>query len=523
MRLPLLCLLFVGLLGCAFQQHMSRGDDLYNAGDYPGALAEYQAAAALDPSSPQITDRLADTRRQISLVNVERARSSLRSGDLPAALARSLEALRTLPQDNSVQQLAVDVAAAYTARASEHESRGEFAPALGLLRSVYDAYPLQRPRLEAAIGRITETWTQKLSLNAAEAEKGGNLGDALLLYAQAAQLKRSPEIVARRDELRAKLIDQHTYRLVLKGGARSKPRSYVVGLLGSSKLAYAVLPKGRAPATVSLSVGSPGCRTRTSSSQRSKRYQSGTKRVPNPFYASKRSDVERAEREVLRRQEDVNRYQKDYDDSSRRVREEGDTPGTSTGAEQSLRRATSSLERARTDLIRDQKTLQRKREELARESPEKEEPVFSDLSYSVQTHTRECVASLKVRIEHADKRDPLEANTNVGASDSDTTHRDHPVAGVRADPLQLQSADTLRDGALRAAAGLTRRLITKSLESHRQKMLKDAESATSESARIHGYVLYILLNPGSVSPDVISEIAQARGIPDPVTVLTWAR
>ena len=188
-----------------------------------------------------------------------------------------------------------------------------------------------------------------------------------------------------------------------------------------------------------------------------------------------------------------------------------------------LSRATSSLERARDDLLRDQQTLQRKREELARTDPNKEEPVYADLRYTVQTHTRRCVAPLKLRVDHADGRELLELKTGIVASHSDTTHGDHPVAGILADPLDLQSAASLKSSALRGAAAQTRQLISKSLQGHRKKMLDAAGAATSESARIHQYVLYILLDPGLVAPEVIDEIAGARGISNPVEVLTGAR
>ena len=386
---------------------------------------------------------------------------------------------------------------------------------------LYDGFEGERAALDPEIARIKETWTASLVERAQAAEQAGHTGDALLLYAKASELIPSPEHVARRDELRARLLDESAYRVKVE--ARGRDHSRVTERFEQARLQQNIRfvfdRAGEPDAILELEVGRPRFDTQLSTSTRTKRYKSGTRQVSNPAYERQQDDVLRAERDLQGDEEDVARYQREVNDYSQRVAREGPSPNTSTGAEQGLSRARSNLERAQRDVSRSRDQLIRERERLADTPQLIDEDVYSDLNYTVTTHRLIGKMNVDIEVEHPDGRPDIPAELTVGVEASDTEHAAHPIANVPQDRLDLPQPETLEPDLYAQAFEQALARVGESLDQHRQALLEQAYATTDEGERIHKYIVYILLDPTRVDTQVTAEVESLRGVPNCADVI----
>jgi hypothetical protein len=528
MSRPLLILLLaLALAGCAYGKHINAGDALYAKGDYEQAIVEYQSALKLDPDSEEAKAKLADARRRLGERYEQEARDLLKRGDHVGAITAAARAQEHAEVAPSVLNLARDVSRACQDHADQLAQQRDWAQALKITDALYAAFPEDRPLLDERIGALRADWARSLSERAAASEQAQHHGDALLLYAQAAELTQRPEHIAKRDELYAMLVDTQSYnvRVVsLSGNAGSRAVSSNITSPQSQRLIRVLddklIKRGKKPhVTYKIQIGSPDFDTERTSSTRTTRYKSGTRPVPNPAYQSALRDVEHAEREVQRYQNEIYRLENDLARYQQQVAREGDTPGTSTGAEQGVSRTQSSLGYTRDNLRRAQDAVLSKREYLNRTPQTIEEDVYSDLQYTVTTHRLTGAADVVLLIEHADGRPPLALQRMVTIQVSDEEHSSQPLANIPADPLNLPDRTSLSDDLWRVGAQLAQGLLVQSLDAHRALLLEQAFKASEEGLRVHYFVLYILLDPSSVDPKIVEEIAQSRGIPDAPRIL----
>lgn len=522
-KLLLILLTALMLVGCAYRNHMKAGDELYAKGQYEAALNQYEAALVKKPASEDAQQKVADAKSAMVREYTQDTRAHLEAGDYVSAIESSLALRERLPEEAAVRQLARDVSSATQLEASRAAESQEWATALELLQRVYDAYEEDRESIDPELQRLKTTWSQTLAAKALISENKGFHGDALLLYSKASELVLDPTYVSKRDELRAKVLSETSYKVKIEGTGR-EPKS-VTALLMTSNFPHNVLigkdKNIKSPdAIAKLSMDSPKFTKSKSSSKRTARYKSGTKQVPNPQYKSRQDAVLREERDLKRYEDDVSKAQRDISNYQKQVAREGDTPGTSTGAEQGLSRAQSELERAlnNTDSARDR--VMRAKEDLADTDQTTEEDVYSDLEYTVTTHTLSGRASVKLTLTHEDGRERKQLDQAVGISASDSTNAAHPIANVSEDPLELPSEQALSQDLRVQAANLSWGLINESLQQRRQQLLDEALKTTDDDARMHLYAVYILLDPTNVNPQVTADITSARGIPDSTRVLS---
>jgi tetratricopeptide (TPR) repeat protein len=527
-RLLLIVALICLLAGCAYGKHIDAGDELFAKGQYEQALVEYQAAVKLNPDSEEARGKVADTRRRIGARYEEEARALLKQEDYVGAISAASRAQEHAEVAPSVLQLARDVSTRSQQRADDLAAQRQWAPALQIVDALYEAFPDDRAVLDERLVAFRAAWAADLTARAQKAEAAKHHGDALLLYAQAAELTQGPVHIAKRDELLAMLVDTQSYNLVVVPDDSSRGARVIAASLGrasdqrlvriiDSKLAK----KGKtAHLTLSIDAGSPEFDTRRDLSTRVARYKSGTRQVPNPFYQNAQDDVLRAEREAQRYQEEIYRLESDLANYQSQVAREGATPNTSTGAEQGVSRTQSSLEYARNNYLRAQDVVQREREELARTAQTVEEDVYSDLQYTVTTHHLDGRAEIVLRLTHADGRPPIEINRFATVTASDEEHAPQPLANVSGDPLQLPSRDSLSSTLWSVGASYAVNAIVQSLDAHRANLLDLAFKAGDEGERMHYFVLYILLDPTSVDPKIVQEIEQSRGIPNSPQLLS---
>lgn len=518
-RLTLVFFLLLSLAGCAYGKHIDRGDEYYKNGQYTNALNEYQAALNLKPDSKEARNKVRQAKLKLTQRYTASARKKLQAGDYLGAITATADARDNAPNVKMVTSLINEVSTSVQAQAQTKTEAKSYAEAMQLLQALYDGLPSQQPSIEKQIEALKKTWSTSLITQGREAEKRKHEGDALLLYTKASTLVMIPEVVAKRDELRAKLLAQNPYVVRLK--AKNSNKAYKV-------ISQAIKPttwpqnirlasniKASKPhATVMFKLGNSKITRSKQSTVRSAQYQSGTRQVPNPAYKRAQDNVLQEERRVLDRQKDVTRLEQNVQRYQQQVAREGDTPNRTTGAEQNLSNEQSRLTSARRNLQSQQEQLLRRKQELANVPQTIEEPIMATLSYPVDTHT--VVASLPMDIEivHADKREPLSMTKIIGVNASDSTHAAYPIARVAADPLNLPSPAFMLNQVYNSALKQTQKTMLQSLSSYRAGLLDAAKNVDNDGQRIHQYVIYLLLDPTQASPEVIAEINSKRGIPD---------
>lgn len=521
-KLLVLLLLVLTLAGCVYRKAMKTGDELYAQGNYEAALQQYQVALAKKPDSEEAQLKVADAKAAVVKIYTAETQQHLDAGDYPSAIASAVALRQKFPEEAAVQQLCRDVSSSSQLAASNAAEEKQWAISLDLLSLVYDAFEEDRAAIDPEMARIKKVWASELASRALLTENKGNLGDALLLYSKASELVLDPAYVSKRDELRAKLLEETAYKVKLEGkGADYKDVA--------ARLQVANLPQnfkfgqGRAfkspDAEVSISVKAPRFSTSRSTSTRTARYKSGTQQVPNPQYKNRQDDVLREEKELARDEEEVTKLQQDIVRYEEQVAREGPSPNTSTGAEQNLSRARSSLETALRNVSSQRDRVIRAKEQLADTPQTIEEDVYSDLEYTVTRHTLTGKSSIKITISHPDGRERLQEERGLGVSASDDQHAAHPIANVSEDPLDLPSEKALEVDLFNQGAGVSLDMINMSLQARRSAILEQAYASGDVGQKTHLFVIYILLDPSNVDPQVVSEIEGTHGIPDSVRVL----
>lgn len=517
---PLLLALIAALLllaGCAYGNHIDKGDEYSSKRQYELALQEYHAALKLKPDSDEAKSRIRDTKLRLIQVYVTQARQQLTDQDYQGAINTASNAYAQDSASQVVKSLILEVSAKVQAQADLSTGQQDFATSLSLLHALYEQLPPEREVLENKIAATQTQWADHLNQRAQAAEQANRAGDALLLYTKAASLTMTPEASAKRDELRAKLIDQNAYifEVALKSSSPSERAAYdALTKAAWTQDVRLAAPKAKAHAKLSVVGAKPAFSRDQSTSSRTVSYKSGTRQIPNPAYKSRQDEVLREQRELNRYQQEVARYEKDVARYEQDVAREGDTPNVTTGAEQNLYYARNNLQRARENLTRQQDRVFRAQEQAANTPQLIEEDVYSNLTYPITTHTVRGDLPFSVNISHADGRSPVNASTVLSVSASDTEHAAYSVANIPYDPKQLPSDAELTSNLHAQAQSFARRVLLESLSSHRQRLLEQAKATAEDGERIHLYVIYILLDPTDVNPEVVAEIAQARGVPD---------
>jgi len=477
------------------------------------------------PGSEKAAARIAETKQILAEAYTETAYQALEQGDYFGAIDSAAAAVAQWPTSTAVQRMVIEVSNTIQDYADRSAEEKQWAEAMDYYQALYDKLPSQRPMLENKIQGVREDWAQKLGLMGKSALAKGHEGEALLCYSKAAELKLAPGYVSKRDSLRQKLLLEHAYKVAITSKNPRNPGFVAV----KDRLTSAdwipnlriVSPSKdvQADATATINFGPVSFRTDVTTSTRSVEYVSGTRQVDNPRYLSLQDDVLDQERRVLREEEDVADLEDRLARAQERVAREGDTPGVSTGAEQDVSRYTSSLRNERDNLARERRRLLSLKEDLAREPQLIEEDVYSILDYPVNTHTLVGSTSLDVYVAHADGRAAKSESFRPSVTASDDQHAAYPQAGIFADPLNLPSENTLIPQLYSRGEGDAAFAIISSLNDHRAQPLERAIAAPSDAERLDLYVIYILMDPRDVAPEVEADIMRLRGVPDATRVV----
>ena len=518
-------LALTGLLlgGCAYKQHLSRGDKLYSQGKYEEALKEYEAAREVNPEGKGALRKIEETKGQLLGTWTDKAKAELAAENYLAALELAGKLMEKLSQDEEVKRFVGKLVRKSTVAADGQVAKGEFAGGLAIYDAQAQHLPAHRESANQKAGEIRELWAKQLEAQARAAEKAKHSGDALLLWAKAAQMVANDERNERQAALRAELVKAQTYTILPsiqgRGGADVLARL----TQKSGPALMTVLPAGKSvrkpQARVTLKLRGPKFSKKKSTHSKSARYQSGNRQVENPSYRGRQSDVTRAERAVLGREEEVTKQQQYVEKYTADVQREGATPNVSTGAEQNLTNAKSRLEAARRGLTDERRQLQRARETLAKTQQFREEPVFSNYDFTVTRHHLTGTLSAKGTIKHSDGRPPVEIGGDQSLEETDDTHPPQPIAKVAEDPLTLADRADITAKLYDRLAAKTHAALVQSFEQHRTALLEKAQAESETAAKVDLYVKYVLTDPTRVPEHVVTTLVELRGIPDVIGII----
>ena len=521
-RLALVAALALSLASCAFGKHLDRGDEAFSKGQYQDALVEYEAALRLKPESKEAAEKAQQARQKLVAEACAAANARLGQGDYLGALEAASRALTLLPEAAETKAVVREVSDRSQQMALRLAGEGNLPSALALLESIGNLLPSERGAIEPKAAEVRGRWAALLGERAAAAEKAEHKAEAYLLLAKAAQLVGAP-FAERRDAVRAELLERRRYAVQPGGKLGEQERAVLAAVMSSPVpvgLRFLAPGEKSARPDASLRFGLTRPTFKANATQRRDRanYQSGTRTVENPFYRQRQDRVTQEERRLVECENDVTRLESDIGRYQAAVDREGPSPNVSTGAEQSLSNARSRLESERRQVIDQRNQLQRAREELQREQPFKEEPVYSELVYTVTIHTLQGSSAFQASIDHGDGRAGLQVADALGVQVSDEEHAEQAIAGVDADPLQLPARDALVADLRRQAAERLVALTLQSFAGHRQSLLEKAKLAP-EADRLDLFALYAFSDPAAVDPSVAMELAARSGVTDALELL----
>ncbi len=508
--------------GCVYQNSMKRGDAAMAAGQFETAIEEYQRALSKKPDSQEAKDKLTQAQDKAVEVKAEEARRALASGDFMGAVRITAEAAGILPNSAVVGALVEEIVPAAIGEGERLTGEARYADAMALYDALQQGLPQTRARVQTAADATRDAWVAALDAGAKAAETAGRKGDALLQRAQIVALTGDGGAKADCDRLRQELRATHGLIIAQKGrdaGFKAlSPR-----LVGSDSVRWLqVLAPGtkEPPARATLEFGLGRAKFKTDKARRSEsaQYQSGTKQVPNPFYEQRQRGVTEQEARVVQAEQDVMKQQQKVEQYRADVAREGDTPGTTTGAEQNLYNAENRLESERRSLESEQNQLMQKQRELANTSQYTEEPVYETVNYTVTTHTLRATAQLSGSLTLGDAP-PIQLAQSLSEEARDDEHSGQSQAGVAPDPLDLPSQDSLAQKLQGQALSVLESAINSGFNTYRAGYMEQAQGAANDDARVESLVLFTLLDPTQSDAQVDATLWQLRGIPSASALL----
>ena len=504
--------------GCAYKNALERGDQAMAAQRYEEALTEYERALQLKPDSADAKAKVAAARDKAVEVRVTSARAKLSAKDLHGAVADAAAAVTLRAEAPAVRSLVDDVITAVTGEGERLTGAGLHAEAMSLFDAAIAGLPGERARVEAPRQATLTSWIAALDAGAKAAEAAGRTGDALLQRAMMVELGDAGA-AADRDRLRDALRTALVFRVRQTGAARDPNFTELAQrLTGSDPVRWIELLAAGATtpepaATLTFSLPRPRFTTDKNTRSESARYQSGTKQIPNPFHKMAQDKVRDRERAVLEAEKEVTNQERYVAQYTQDVAREGDTPNTSTGAEQNLSNAQSRLDSARNRVNSERSQLQQARDDLGRTQPTTEEAVYSTVDYKITTHVLTATSRLTGSITGRGGV-KVDIARDLAQSATDEAHDAQSLANIPENPLQLPPRETLEAQIREAAFAELSASIGLAFAAYRQSLLDAAKQATSDDDRADKLVRFMVVDSSASDPAIDETLWKLRGIPD---------
>lgn len=309
-RLLVLVLLLAAAAGCsAYSRAVSRGDELARDGQWEAAEAAYLDAEKAEPGKPETQLRIQNVRNKRAESWIARGRAARDALNFDEVLKAYNEALKVTP-DNP------EVSAIWDAAIKERLDFAEGDMRKGALESAIrhvDAVLIYLPdssRAQSLRGQVQVAFAQRAFATAEDLEKKGKLGNALIEYLRADEMKVGATAARERaDTVRKKLRTELTWfveaaTVTDKSGSPDIAQRLGAGRLGQSfgeKIPLSVVtqaPKDARGVRLTLSVDRVTFNREKTSIQRTKKYLAGMKAVPNPERAKNEAKLLEAERRL---------------------------------------------------------------------------------------------------------------------------------------------------------------------------------------------------------------------------------
>lgn len=354
------------LAGCAFRNAINRGNDLAGTGDWRGALAAYQEANRIDPddeeavaliakAKPQAIqlsladasialddDRFEDAMKHVKYVLrleskhrgatglgdkvearvAERLEEAMK-GDTLVAYDFAVRARGLFPELTGLSGSFETLRGHYYDESDERLRSEQFASALESVDIVAKREPEQRDEVDKRRRTIKNAWADVVVVKAKDHGSRGHKGAAAALYARAYEIAGRG---ADRDAMRgfvSELRDSGTFKLALDFGGDQRRIARVSQSISSKAKTDSVKLTSSRGATLHARVDAPNanCHQEHTVSQKSQRYVSGTRQVPNPKHAQLEQEVGRAQDRVASSRRQVDDQAPQVDRFHREVRD----------------------------------------------------------------------------------------------------------------------------------------------------------------------------------------------------------
>ncbi len=569
------------LAGCAYSQHLKRGDEYLQAKQWQAAQSEYEAAISQDPGRPEGPARITALKEAWATeftLQADHERSGKQYGEAvddyqralqidpgnPSATARLAETL-----DDWVKASRLLIANRQLTQAlSELDALLKRMPSH---QGAYSAREEARFMLAAQSFAVAENF-----------EKTGKLGNALIEYLRADQARVGATPARERAEVvRKKLLDSIAWYGVVspvvdRANAPDVAARFTAGRLGATGQRVPIRFVTAAPPNslglkISLTLDRVVFNKEKETTQRVQKYTSGVRSVPNP----KRSEAEKSllstERKLEEDEDDADRALRTFLDATaelERVRALFDRckfdaftrcqksatdcglasannssggppreckellcdPAQCAADDAAVTKQKGNAQTARDRLealaqaeARQKKDVQRWRDVVFREPLTIDEPMQADYYFDVELHRATVRTSVTLQLESLTAEAPPAPITHdYVVVHEDTTHKAFEKYGIIADPLQVKNELELRLAVGDAVLVDVFNRVKARFETYRQALLADARRglvrAGAEDA-IEASVRAVLSSPDAPPKDLLQAIGRARGVNAPEGIL----
>jgi tetratricopeptide (TPR) repeat protein len=502
---------------------MRQGDNHYDQGNYEAALVSYEKARELKPESEDAAERLKQTRKALVGRWRLQAEKAIRDEEWVVAVEAAAEALSVVPEADATRVLVQDVGFKAREEAERRADMGKYAASLALYQAILDGLTTERVKTEPEARLVRQKWATVVRSRARQAESDSLHGLALLNWTKAADLQPNAGYESKASEVYAQVLESARYRVCLKRKRRDVGYRAVLEAIERQRLPDGLLLDASGDvescdAEFSFAVGRPHFEQSRSTHTEVVEYQSGTRQVPNAAFERRERELNREKRELLEAEQEVDYQREQVDQYRSQVAEEGPSPNTSTGAEQSLSRAESRLDAALRDLESQRRRVQRAYDELDRTDRFTEEPVYQELAYTVTTHRLDGTLRLTGEFRGGET---VALDQEIGTSATDEQHPAQRPANVAEDPLTLPPEEELAAQLYARCASYTAKVLEGQFEAYRQRLLEAHDSAEARE-RVDALVRYLVLDPTRFSEQAVRDIDALTGIPEADVLMRYA-
>ena len=142
------------------------------------------------------------------------------------------------------------------------------------------------------------------------------------------------------------------------------------------------------------------------------------------------------------------------------------------------------------------------------------------IAYVVTRHERRCQVRFEATVRPTDRRvEPTTITRQFSTHTTDESHPAVPEAGLTADPLALDTPETLRRELFGQGVGLAYQALERDVARHRQGLTERARKIPLERARLDAEITAVLLEPAHATPRRMEYIRRESGFEDASHIL----